>query len=61
MAAFWKSTWDQYSVGAADHLHDRKDVRHFVQDKWDDTEYARAVICGVVASCAVCHILDMGF
>ena len=52
MAAFWNSVWDPDSV-------DEKDVKHYVQDKWDDLEYAREAIYGIVASCAMGHMTDI--
>ena len=40
MAAFWSSVWDHDSVGIAESVRDKEDVRHYLQDKWDDLEYA---------------------
>ena len=40
MAAFSNSVWDHDSVGIAESVRDKEDVRHYLQDKWDDLEYA---------------------
>ena len=61
MAAFWNSTWEHDSVGIVDSSHDRDDIKRYVQDKWDDGEYAREMVCGIVATCALGHLPDIEF
>ena len=61
MAAFWNSMWDHDSVGVVESPQDRDDVKCYVQDKWDDTEYARETIYGIVATCAMGRMLDMKY
>ena len=59
MAAFWNSVWDHDTVGIAESVHDKEDIKHYVQDKWDDLEYAREAVYGTVASCAMGHVTDI--
>ena len=61
MAAFWKSIYDPDSVGIAESSHDKEDIKHYVQDKWDDLEYAREAVYGIVATCAMGHMVDLEF
>ena len=61
MAAFWNSTWEHEMVGLEELSHDKEDIKHYVQDKWDDLEYARETVYGIVASCVMGHIIDVEF
>ena len=59
MAAFWNSVWDHDSVGIAESMRDKDNVRHYLQDKWDDLEYAWEAIYGMVATYAMGHMTDI--
>ena len=59
MAAFWNSVWDHDSVGIAESAYDKEDIKRYVQDKWNDLEYARETVYGTVASCAMGHMTDI--
>ena len=59
MAAFWNSTWDHETVGLEELSHDKEDIKHYVQDKWDDLEYARETVYGIIAACAMGHMTDI--
>ena len=61
MAAFWNSVWDHDSVYVAESAYDKEDIKRYVQDKWDDLEYARETVYGLVASCVMGHINDIEF
>ena len=61
MAAFWNSTWDHESVGLEELSLDKEDIKHYVQGKWDDLEYAREAVYGIVATCAMGHMTDIEF
>ena len=62
MAAFWNSIYDPDSVGIVEASHDKEDIEHYVQGKWDDLEYAREAVYGIVATCAMGHmVLDIEF
>ena len=61
MAAFWNSIYDPDSVGVTESSHDKEDIKHCVQDKWDDLEYARETVYGIVATCAMGHMVDIEF
>ena len=61
MAAFWNSAWEHGSVGITYSSHDSDDIKHYVQDKWDDTEYAREMVYGIVATCALGCLPDIEF
>ena len=58
MAAFWNFVWHHDSVGVVESVHD-EDVKHYVQDKWDDLEYARETVYRIVDSCAMRYITDI--
>ena len=59
MAAFWNSVWDHDSMYVAESAYDKEDVKRYVQDNWDDLEYARETVYGTVASCAMGHMTDV--
>ena len=61
MAAFWNSVWEHKSVYIAESAYEKEDVKRYVQDKWDDMEYARETVYGIVASCVMGHITDIKF
>ena len=59
MAAFWNSTWNPARVGIAESVQDKEDVKRYVQDKWNDLEYARETVYGILATTAMGYISDI--
>ena len=59
VAAFWNSVYDPDSVGVPESSHDKEDIKHYVQDKWDDLEYARETVYGILAAHAMGYISDI--
>ena len=53
MVAFWKSTWEDEFFNVANPSD--SDISGYVQE-WDNTEYARAVLYGLVATRAIGHL-----
>ena len=60
MATFWNSIYDPDSVSVVDSSHDKEDIKRYVKDMWDDMEYARETVYGIVATCAMGHDIIPG-
>ena len=60
MGAFWTSTWEDEDPGVSDSMQD-SDVKGYVQDQWNSTEYARETLYGLLATFACGHLRDGSF
>ena len=54
MEAFWRSTWEEEFFSTATSWDDNA-VQSYVET-WDGTQYARGVVYGLVATCAMGHL-----
>ena len=59
MAAYWKSPWENEYFGVANVWPDY-DLLQYVQE-WDSTEYARAMLYGLLTTCAIGNLNDESF
>ena len=53
MTAFWKSTWEDSDAGMAP--YGDNDMESY-KERWDSTDYVRAMVYGLVATCAMGHL-----
>ena len=53
MATFWKSSWEEEYFDMANSSD--SEISRYVQ-KWGNVEYARAMLYGLVATCAIGHL-----
>ena len=59
MAAYWKSSWENTYFGAVNVWPDF-DLLQYIKE-WGDTEYARAMLYGILTTCAIGNLNDDWF
>ena len=59
MASYWRSPWECVYLGIANWWPDY-DVQDYVQE-WDSTEYARAMLYGLLTTCAIGNLYEGEF
>ena len=60
MAVYWKSSWENEYLGIADWWPDY-DVQNYFQAEWDNTNYARSMLYGLLTTCAIGKLRDDNF